>query len=45
MDKCECCGGDIKRGYGKVCRECEDRVMKNLQECEKAMSDYLKRTK
>lgn len=30
MDKCECCGKEIKRGYGKVCANCERKVLKDL---------------
>lgn len=45
MEKCECCGKEIKRGYGKVCASCERKVFKNLKKSEKALVDYLLRTK
>ncbi|MGE5554033.1 MAG: hypothetical protein ACM3XZ_08960 [Betaproteobacteria bacterium] len=32
IDRCECCGQDLRPDEGKVCRECEESVAMMLRE-------------
>ena len=37
--KCECCGGEIKREYGKVCRKCELTIKHKWKKAEGEKND------